>query len=39
LKEMAMTAEDALSVMSYKSGQKHLHKTLAAMTDGQLLST
>jgi hypothetical protein len=34
-----MTAEDALSVMSYKSGQKHLHKTLAAMTDGQLLST
>jgi hypothetical protein len=39
LKEVAMTAEDALSVMSYKSGQKHLHKTLAAMTDGQLLAT
>jgi hypothetical protein len=38
LKEMAMTAEAALSVMSYESGQKHLHKTLAAMTDGQFLS-
>jgi hypothetical protein len=50
LKEMTMRAEAAragkrfkhavmaLSVMSYESGQKHLYKTLAAMTDGQLLA-
>jgi hypothetical protein len=39
LEKMAMTAEDALSTMSVKPGQKQLHKTLAAMTDGQMLST
>jgi hypothetical protein len=50
LKEMTMRAEaaragkrfkhavTALSVMSYESGQKHFYKTLAAMTDGQLLA-
>jgi hypothetical protein len=38
LKEMTMIAEAALSVMSYESGQKHFYKTLAAMTDGQLLA-
>jgi hypothetical protein len=31
-------AVTALSVMSYESGQKHFYKTLAAMTDGQLLA-
>jgi type IV secretory pathway VirB10-like protein len=30
-------AVTALSVMSYETGQKHFYKTLAAMTDGQLL--
>jgi hypothetical protein len=50
LKEMTMRAEaaragkrfkhavTALSVMSYETGQKHFYKTLAAMTDGQLLA-
>jgi hypothetical protein len=50
LKEITMRAEaaragkrfkhavTALSVMSYESGQKHFCKTLAAMTDGQLLA-
>jgi hypothetical protein len=50
LKEMTMRAEaaragkrfkhavTALSVMSYKMGQKNLYRTLAAMTDGQLLA-
>jgi hypothetical protein len=50
LKEMTMRAEavragkrfkhavTALSVMSYESGQKHFYKTLAAMTDRQLLA-
>jgi hypothetical protein len=50
LKEMTMRAEaaragkrfkhavTALSVMSYETGQKNLYRTLAAMTDGQLLS-
>jgi hypothetical protein len=28
----------ALSVMSYETGQKNLYRTLAAMTDGQLLA-
>jgi hypothetical protein len=28
----------ALSVMSYETGQKHFDRTLAAMTDGQLLA-
>jgi hypothetical protein len=49
LKEMTMRAEAAragkrfkhavmaLSVMSYETGQKNLYRTLAAMTDGQLL--
>jgi hypothetical protein len=49
LKEMTMRAEaaragkrfkhavTALSVMSYETGQKDLYRTLAAMTDGQLL--
>ncbi len=31
-------AVTALSVMSYKTGQKHFYRTLAAMTDGQLLA-
>jgi hypothetical protein len=50
LKEMTMRAEaaragkrfkhavTALSVMSYETGQKHFYRTLAAMTDGQLLA-
>jgi hypothetical protein len=50
LKEMTMRAEaaragkrfkhavTALSVMSYETGQKNLYRTLAPMTDGQLLS-
>jgi hypothetical protein len=50
LKEMTMRAEaaragkrfkhvvTALSVMSYEMGQKNLYRTLAAMTDGQLLA-
>jgi hypothetical protein len=50
LKEMTMRAEaaragkrfkhavTALSVMSYETGQKNLYRTLAAMTDGQLLA-
>jgi hypothetical protein len=50
LKEMTMRAEaaragkrfkhavTALSVMSYELGQRHFYKTLAAMTDGQLLA-
>jgi hypothetical protein len=33
-----MIAKAALSVMSYESEQKHCYKTLAAMTDGQLLA-
>jgi hypothetical protein len=49
LKEMTMRAEaaragkrfkhavTALSVMSYETGQKNLYRTLASMTDGQLL--
>jgi hypothetical protein len=32
------TAVTALSVMSYKMGQKNFYRTLAAMTDGQLLA-
>jgi hypothetical protein len=28
----------ALSVMSYETGQKNFYRTLAAMTDGQLLA-
>jgi hypothetical protein len=31
-------AVTALSVMSYETGQKNLYRTLAAMTDGQLLA-
>jgi type IV secretory pathway VirB10-like protein len=31
-------AVTALTVMSYETGQKHFYKTLAAMTDGQLLA-
>jgi hypothetical protein len=50
LKEMTMRAEaaragkrfkhavTALSVMSYETGQKNIYRTLAAMTDGQLLA-
>jgi hypothetical protein len=50
LKEITMRAEaaragkrfkhavTALSVMSYETGQKHFYRTLAAMTDGQLLA-
>jgi hypothetical protein len=50
LKEMSIRAEaaragkrfkhavTALSVMSYETGQKNLYRTLAAMTDGQLLA-
>jgi hypothetical protein len=50
LKEKTMRAEaaragkrfkhavTALSVMSYETGQNHFYKTLAAMTDGQLLA-
>jgi hypothetical protein len=36
--KMFKHAVTALSVMSYETGQKNLYKTLAAMTDGQLLS-
>jgi hypothetical protein len=50
LKELTMRAEaaragkrfkhavTALSVMSYETGQKNFYRTLAAMTDGQLLA-
>jgi hypothetical protein len=50
LKELTMSAEaaragkrfkhavTALSVMSYETGQKNFYRTLAAMTDGQLLA-
>jgi hypothetical protein len=50
LKELTMRAESAragkrfkhavtaLSVMSYETGQKNFYRTLAAMTDGQLLA-
>jgi hypothetical protein len=50
LKEMTMRLEaaragkrfkhavTALSLMSYETGQKHFYRTLAAMTDGQLIA-